>query len=89
MIKRKHLILTLFSFILIFVSLFKIMNTDNNIVNYTEVVVQKGDTLWNISMKYTPKSKDIRKTVYEIKKINNINNSIIQPGQILKVPIDN
>ncbi|MCX7951958.1 MAG: LysM peptidoglycan-binding domain-containing protein [Clostridiales bacterium] len=57
--------------------------------NYVEITVEKGDTIWNISLKYTPKNKDVRKTVYEIRKLNNIDNSIIIPGQIIKVPIDN
>lgn len=62
--------------------------TQNKTISYEEVVVKKGDTIWNISIKYTPKDKDVRKTVYEIRKINNLNDCIIFPGQTLKVPID-
>lgn len=57
--------------------------------SYIEVIVEKGDTIWDISLKYTPKNKDVRKTVYEIRKLNNIENPIILPGQIIKIPIDN
>ncbi|MCX7695834.1 MAG: LysM peptidoglycan-binding domain-containing protein [Caloramator sp.] len=63
-------------------------NIKNKTITYKEVVVKKGDTIWNISIKYTPKDKDVRKTVYEIRKINNLNDCIIFPGQTLKVPID-
>lgn len=44
-----------------------------------EYVVQRGDTLWNIS-------KKLDTTVEEIKKINNLDNNLLYIGQVLKVP---
>lgn len=89
--KKKNLFLLLILlsiFMMFFVQI--IHNKKQNTIryiSYEEIVVKNGDTIWEISMRYTPKDKDIRKTVYEIKKVNNINNSIIKPGQIIKVPI--
>jgi len=52
------------------------------------VVVKSGDTLWGIASKYTEPSKDIRKLVREICKINGIDQYKIYPGQVIKVPIN-
>lgn len=59
----------------------------NNIIIYQRYVVSSGDTLWNIAKQYNT-YKDIRKTVYEIRKVNN-SNCIIKPGQVLLIPINN
>lgn len=55
-------------------------------INYTEVRVRDGDTLWNIALAYLPEKTDIRKVIYDIKKFNNMNNSYIYPGDIIKIP---
>ena len=52
-----------------------------------QVVVKKGDTLWGLAEKYGTKGDDIRKTIYRIKKANNITNlRHIQPGELLIIP---
>lgn len=52
--------------------------------NYEVISINKGETLWCIAEKYP--NKDPRKFIYEIKEINNLNSSIIYPGQKIKVP---
>ncbi len=51
------------------------------------VVVKPGDTLWKIAQKSSDDKIDIREHIYEIQKINNIENSTIIPGDTLLVPI--
>ncbi len=53
---------------------------------YIEIYVDYGDTIWDLSRKNSPKNKDIRKSIYEISQINNLNTYDIYPGQILKIP---
>ena len=54
------------------------------------IYTNKGDTLWNIALdekennKYY-KEKNIREIVYDIKQINNMQDSIILPGETLKI----
>lgn len=54
-------------------------------INYTnpttknEYIVQKGDSLWNIS-------KKLGISVDEIKRLNNLNSNLIYVGQVLKLP---
>ncbi|MGI6066992.1 MAG: cell division suppressor protein YneA [Bacillota bacterium] len=59
-----------------------------NKTNLVEVMVQSGDTLWDIAEDYFPQS-DTRKVVYKIRKLNNLKTPIIKPGQIIKLPIIN
>ncbi len=47
--------------------------------------VQPGDTLWNIAQQYNPNG-DVRKTVYEIKSLNNMSSSDICAGETLIIP---
>jgi hypothetical protein len=55
-------------------------------VQYKTVRVHRGDTLWSIAEKYSDNS-DIRKYIFEIKKVNNLPNSQIFEGDELIVPV--
>lgn len=54
--------------------------------SYIEVVVQSGDTLWDLAAIYGPDDQDIRNTVHTISRINGITPEDIQPGDILLIP---
>ena len=68
-------------------------NFDNDImtqpnIEIDKVIVQNGDTLWNLAKRYYGENTDLREVIYEIRKINNMNNSDIRPGQKIKIPLD-
>ena len=48
--------------------------------------VDNRETIWSIAEQYTPKGQDVRKTVYEIKVANGIQQNVIFVGQTLKIP---
>ncbi len=52
----------------------------------TTVVVQQGDTLWDIAVRHGPASADPRATVARIRQANGIAGSLIYPGDVLRVP---
>lgn len=56
-------------------------------LKYKEIEVQRGDTLWSISKEYNKSSLDIRKYIFLIEEKNNIQNSNIQTGDVLYIPI--
>ncbi|NLJ57642.1 MAG: LysM peptidoglycan-binding domain-containing protein [Tissierellia bacterium] len=58
-----------------------------DISQFDYITIQEGDTLWSIAANYSS-NKDIREVIYHISKVNNIHNSHIYPGDIIKVPLN-
>jgi LysM repeat protein len=51
--------------------------------NHKTIYVSKNETLWSIAEEYKKPNQDVREYIYEIKKINDMDNSIIFEGQEL------
>lgn len=51
------------------------------------VVVNNGDTLWNIASRFTGEKEDVREVMYRISRANDLNAKYVYPGQVLKVPL--
>lgn len=54
----------------------------------TTVVVQPGDTLWEIADRFWPESVDLRTVVRELVDLNGLESKVLRPGQVLQVPSD-
>lgn len=83
----KKNILIIISLILIILFLIGLTSHGNNNVSYIKIKVKPGQTLWNIASDYNTKNEDLRKLIYQIKKINKMDNVILNPGDTIKVPI--
>ena len=80
----RSLVIVVFLLIALFnVSIAKSSN-EAEIIDYT---IAPGQTLWSIAREYTPNSKDIRETIYEIKQLNNMTDSSIYPRQTIQIKI--
>ncbi|HOJ10821.1 MAG TPA: LysM peptidoglycan-binding domain-containing protein [Clostridiales bacterium] len=73
------------TFLLLSIVFFKTTVDGYKEKTYQEVKIKKGDTLWEIA-KANKKGGDIRDFIYNIKEINELSDSIIYPGMVLKIP---
>lgn len=54
---------------------------------YTSIVVEKGDTLWDIANHYiTPGYSDISEYIGEVKSLNHLTGDEIHAGEYLTIP---
>lgn len=72
----------LITFILIISNNFKSKEVISTECDY---VVSKGERLWDIAEQYKRPDQDIREYIYEIKKLNGLNEATIYEGQTIKV----
>ncbi len=88
-INRRPLILS-FIIVITFLFIFSTIGPTNSYgdgeIEYIETHVEVGDSLWSIAAKHTDSNDDIRRTLSHIVKANNIQSSIIYPGQLIKIP---
>lgn len=71
-------------------SIFNSLNAHSSslITPFREVTVMEGDTLWHIAKNNLPHTNyDIRKLIYDIKEMNQMETASIYPGDIIKVPL--
>lgn len=54
--------------------------------SYRTVVVEQGDTLWDIAGQYN-NGHDLRSYIAEVRKLNNMKDSAIYAGDVLKMPV--
>ncbi|MBN2285796.1 MAG: LysM peptidoglycan-binding domain-containing protein [Tissierellales bacterium] len=58
-----------------------------NETKYIEVPVRAGDTIWDIAIEYGT-GHSVRQIVYNIIELNHIEDALIYPGQIIKIPVN-
>ena len=51
-----------------------------------DYVVRSGDTLWEIAAERTVAGEDVRSTISVIRSLNDLESSLIKPGETLVVP---
>lgn len=54
-------------------------------MNYEEYVVSTGETLWSIASENKKDGQDVREYIYELRKLNELDNCIIYPNQVIKI----
>jgi hypothetical protein len=87
--KRFIILLVIISSValILFSNSLKVNGSIKKVGDYKIVFVEKNDTLWGIIKNNCSDYKDIRKVIYDIKKLNNISSNIV-PGQKIKIPLD-
>ena len=59
---------------------------DGSVYTGDQYVVQQGDDLWSIAAAQYDDTVDMRKAVYVIREANQLDGSIVQPGDHLQLP---
>ena len=50
------------------------------------VVVQPGESLWEIADRFAPESADLRVVITELVELNGLQTKVLRPGQVLYIP---
>lgn len=50
------------------------------------VTIEAGDTVWSLAKENTPSNRDLRETISLINKYNDINESLLFVGDVIKIP---
>ena len=97
--KRSYRIANRFRFTLFVVCIMIIMTTAFNfafglntadsltMTKYRSVDVVYGDTLWTIAQTYMPEDMDIRESVFQLCKLNDIRADQLHAGMTIQVPV--
>lgn len=56
-------------------------------IRYVTHCVAPGETLWGIAKEYNPEVENVDVVLYEMKKKNGINSSVIYAGDVIEVPL--
>ncbi|MDM8533216.1 LysM peptidoglycan-binding domain-containing protein [Clostridiaceae bacterium HSG29] len=91
-VNKARFIISIVILTVLFVSIFSLMTNTYKAhamkeVKYLEVIVNSGDTVWDIAKEYRNEKQDVRELVYIILEVNEIENSMIYEGQIIRIPI--
>lgn len=61
--------------------------TANRNIEFYQLTVSAGDTLWAIAHENNPKSKDVRRVIDEIKRYNQLEDTTLYVSQQLLIPV--
>ena len=64
----------------------RLPQADRLVAGSVNHLVTAGDTLWEIAASHTLPGDDVRHLVFEIQRVNDLEGSVIVPGQVLQIP---
>lgn len=72
--------------LLIFLIFFVISHrVEYEVIGTFSYVVSENQTLWDIASEYKPDGMDIREYIFELRKVNNLDDATIYPNQELTI----
>lgn len=73
-------------FVVLAIILSWIASANSKPIIHMEYTVSDGDTLWEIAESFTDDSEDVRKVIYDIRRINKLDSAEIYPGDVIIIP---
>lgn len=83
-VNKKRFITVITILIITLISIFNLSFAKAK-VETENITVSAGDTLWGIACEYKKSGQDVREYIYELRQLNNLNDCVIYPGQVLKI----
>lgn len=83
-VNKARFITSMTVIIMFLVLIFSFTSAKENVV-YEDYIVTSGETLWTIATENKKADEDIREYIYELQQINNIDDCMIYPNQIIKI----
>ena len=83
-VNRRRFITSISIMIILIISIFNCVSATKT-VEYQDYTVVQGDTLWSIASENLKSGQDIREYIYELREINNLNDCLLYPNQIIKI----
>ena len=83
-VNKKRFITVITILIITLISIFNLSFAKAK-VGTEDYVVSTGDTLWSIASEHKKSGQDVREYIYELRQLNNLDDCIIYPGQVLKI----
>lgn len=84
--RRFYIFVMMISITLSSLSLVATANGADTNDNFNTIVVESGDTLWDIAKEYS-NEKDLRQYIRDVEEINELSDGLIYEGDILKLPV--
>lgn len=83
-VNKKRFITFITVSILLLISLFNLCFAKSEVITEDYTVCQ-GDTLWSIATENKKDGQDIREYIYELRKLNDLDDCLIYPNQVIKI----
>lgn len=84
--RTRFVLLMMVAILFVAVSLAQIQAVSGEDGKYTEVTVERGDSLWSLSSRHKPEHLDTRDYIEMVVSLNDLNSAVLFPGQVLKMP---
>lgn len=83
-VNKKRFVTSISILIVIIISIFNCVFATKT-VEYENYTVAQGDTLWGIASENKKVGQDVREYIYELREVNNMNDCLIYPNQVIKI----
>lgn len=83
-VNKEKFIINISILIIMIISIFNCVFASKT-AEYENYTVAQGDTLWSIASKNKRAGQDVREYIYELREVNNMNDCVIYPNQVIKI----
>ena len=83
-VNKARFITSITVIIMFLVLIFSFTNAKENVI-YEDYTVTVGDTIWSIASENKKDGQDVREYIYQLQKVNGLDDCMIYPNQTIKI----